>query len=85
MTIEQLNVLNAEFKQLEELKKIIRRYKDDRLVFGVRVDGFSVDNEILNKITKKYAIYVIEELKEEIKKRETELDSLSILQLNKIV
>lgn len=85
MTIEQLKVLNDEFNQLEELKRFHRRYEEGRLALSVTIDGFTRENKILNSIVKKHTQKVIEDLEKEIKKRETELESLNILQLNKIV
>ena len=85
MTKEQLNALNKMFNQLEELEKLFRRYELGRLNLCVNIDGFTVDNEILNKIARKYTVSVVEDLKEEIKKRKTELESISVLQLNKLV
>lgn len=85
MTLEQLEALNELFKQLEDLKKYLRRYEEDRLEVVVRVDGYTVDNKILNEIVKKYTVNIIENLKNEIKRRETALEGISILQLNKII
>ena len=85
MTIEQLTSLNVMYKQLEELQKLLRRYELGRMKVGARVDGFTVENEVFNKLADKYAVNIIEDLKKEISKRETELESLSILQLNKLV
>lgn len=42
-------------------------------------------DHILKDIVQKYEKLVIEDLEQEIKKRETELESISILQLNKLV
>lgn len=44
-----------------------------------------MENEVFNKLADKYAVNIIEDLKKEISKRETELESLSILQLNNLV
>lgn len=85
MTIEQLDALKEMFRQLEELKNLRRRYGQGRMKIGARVDGYTVENEVFNRIADKYAVNIIEDLKEEIKKRETELESISILQLNKLV
>ena len=85
MTLEQLEALNELFKQLEDLKKYLRRYEEDRLEVVGRVDGYTVDNKILNEIVKKYTVNIIENLKNEIKRRETALEGISILQLNKII
>lgn len=85
MKIGQLTALNIMFKQLEELKNLLSKYELGRMKVGARVDGYTVDNEIFNKIADKYAVNIIEDLKEEIKKREAELESISILQLNKLV
>ena len=85
MTIEQLTALNVMYKQLEELQKLLIGYEQGRMKLGARVDGFTVENEVFNKIADKYAVNIIEDLKKEISKRETELESLSILQLNNLV
>lgn len=85
MTLEQLAALNELFKQLETLKKYLRRYEENKLEVVVRVDGYTVDNKILNKIVKKYTVNIIEDMKNEIKKHETALEGISILQINKLV
>ena len=85
MTLEQLEALNELFRQLEDLKKYLRRYQEDRLEVVVRVDGYTEDNKILNEIVKKYTVNIIENLKNEIKRRETALEGISILQSNKII
>ena len=85
MTIEQLTALNVAYKQLEELQELLRRYEQGRMKVVARVDGFTVQNEVFNKLADKYAVNIIEDLKKEISKRETELESLSILQLNNLV
>lgn len=85
MTLEQLEALNELFKQLEDLKKYLRRYEARKLEVVVRVDGYTVDNKVLNEIIKKNTVNIIENLKNEIKRRETALEGINILQLNKLV
>lgn len=87
MTKEELQALNELFKQEEDLKNYLRRYEQDRdsFVLCARVEGCTIDNKIVNKIVKKYTVNIIEDLKEEIKRRETAIESISILQLNKLV
>lgn len=85
MKKEELQALNELFKQQEDLKHYLRRYEQDRLVVGVRVDTYTVDNEIINKIVKKYTVNIMQDLKEEIKKIEVAIENISILQLNKLV
>lgn len=85
MRIEQLTALNVMFKQLEELQRLLIKYEQGRVKVGAWVDGFTVENEVFNKIANKHAVNIIEELKEEIKKREEKIENISILQLNKLV
>lgn len=85
MKKEELQALNELFEQQEDLKHYLRRYEQGRLVLGARVDGYPIDNKIINKIVKKYTVNIIEDLKNEIKRHETALENISILQLNKLV
>ena len=85
MKKEQLEALNELFQQQEDLNHYLRRYEQEKLVLCVKVDGYTIDNKIINKIVKKYTVNVIQDLKEEIKKTETAIDNISILQLNKLV
>lgn len=85
MKIEQLDALKEMFSQLEKLKRFLKLYEKDRLMIVASIDGFTISDDILNKIVKKYTKNVVEDLKEEIKKRETELESISIVKLNKLV
>lgn len=78
MTIEQLTALNVMYKQLEELQKLLIGYEQGRMKLGARVDGFTVENEVFNKIADKYAVNIIEDLKKEINKREKEFKSFTI-------
>lgn len=82
MKIEQLEALNKIFKQKEELKFLLKRFEKNEFEICVRdPNGFVRYNSLLYDIMKKYKVNIIEDLKAEIKKRETELESLSILQL----
>lgn len=85
MKKEQLQALNELFEQQEDLKRYFRRYEQGRLVLGARVDGYPIDDKIINKIVKKYTVNIMEDLKEEIKRREIAIESISILQLNKLI
>lgn len=85
MKKEELQALNELFKQQEDLNYYLRRYEEGRLEVVVRVNEYTIDNKILNKIVKKYTVNIIENLKEEIKKTETAIENISILQLNKII
>ena len=85
MKKEQLQALNELFQQQEDLNYYLRRYEHGKLVLRVRVDDYIVDNKILNKIVEKYTVNIIQDLKEEIKKTETAIENISILQLNKLV
>lgn len=85
MKKEQLDALKEMFYELEEMKKNLKRYEEDRFMIVASIDGFTSSNNFLNKIVKKYTKNVVEDLKEEIKKRETELESISIVKLNKLV
>ena len=85
MKKEELQALNIIFEQKEELNYYLRRYEHGKLVLRVQVDNYITDNKILNKIVEKYTVNIIQDLKEEIKKTETAIENISILQLNKLV
>jgi hypothetical protein len=84
MTKEQLEELNAKFDKLKKLRGYIDSYIEGDLNIRVNIRSYREDDEILNKIIEKYTVAIIGELKEEIKKREKELDGISILQLDKL-
>ena len=85
MKKEELQALNELFKQQEDLNYYLRRYEEGRLEVVVRVNDYTIANKIINKIVKKYTVNIIQDLKEEIKKTETAIENISILQLNKII
>lgn len=86
MKIEQLEALNKLYKQKEELKFLLKRFEKNEFEICVRDPNNYVQyNFLLYDIMKKYKVNIIEDLKNEIKRRETALESISILQLNKLI
>lgn len=86
MTLEQLEALNGVFEQLEDLKSQLKRFENNEFEICVRnPNGYVCYNSLLYDIMKKYKVNIIEDLKNEIKKRETVLEGISILQINKLV
>lgn len=85
MKKEQLIALDKSFKQLEELQDVYERIKKGNLSLYLNTTYSKIIDPILYDILQKYKNFVIEDLKKEIRKRETELESISIFQLNKLV
>lgn len=85
MKIEQLEELNKKFEQLEELQRVYERIEKRNSSLYFSGTYSQVIDHILKHIVQKYEKLVIEDLKEEIKKLETELESISIVKLNKLV
>lgn len=86
MKIEQLEELKEKFEQLEDLKYQLKRFENNEFEICVRdPNGYVRYNSLLYDIMKKYKVNIIEDLKNEIKRRETALEGISILQLNKLV
>jgi hypothetical protein len=86
MTLEQLEMLKGVFEQLEDLKYQLKRFENNEFEICVRdPNGHVRYNSLLYDIMKKYKVNIIEDLKNEIKRRETALESISIVQLNKLV
>ena len=72
-------------KGLEELKSFYERSKKENVSLALCTTYSNIIDTILHDILQKYKKFVIDDLKEEINKRETELESISIFQLNKLV
>lgn len=71
MKKEQLEELIKIFKQKEELKILLKRFEQNEFEICVRdPNGFVRYNSLLYDIMKKYKVNIMEDLKEEIKKRE---------------
>ena len=69
---KELEALNKIFKQKEELKILLNRFEKNEFEICVRdPNGYVRYNSLLYDIMKKYEVNIIEDLKNEIKKRET--------------
>ena len=68
---KELEALNKIIKQKEELKILLNRFEKNELEICVRnPNGYVCYNSLLYDIMKKYEVNIIEDLKNEIKKRE---------------
>lgn len=68
---KELEVLNKIFEQKEELKILLNRFEKNEFEICVRdPNGYVRYNSLLYDIMKKYEVNIIEDLKNEIKKRE---------------
>jgi hypothetical protein len=85
MKKEQLEALVKIFNQQENLQSFLERFEKNELEICVRdPNGYVRYNDLLYDIMKKYKVNIIEDLKEEIKKRETALEGISIIKLDKL-
>ena len=74
-----LEALNKIFKQKEELENLLNRFeKNEFEICVIDPNGYVRYNSLLYDIMKKYEVNIIEDLKSEIKKRETELENINI-------
>lgn len=72
---KELEALNKIFKQKEELKILLNRFERNEFEICVRdPNGNVLYNSLLYDIMKKYEVNIIEDLKNEIKKRETAIE-----------
>lgn len=85
MKREQLQALDKKFKQLEELKSFYERSKKENVSLAFCATCSNTIDQILHDILQKYKKFAIDDLEKEINKRETELESISIFQLNKLI
>lgn len=85
MKKEQLKALDIKFKQLEELQNIYVRFEKRGLPLGICASFNNIIDAQIHDILRKYEKLALEDLRDEIKKREIELEGICIFQTDKLV